>query len=162
MFKSNGYISHPLQKHQKLEKEYNKKCSLLEGVEDCLPSNKRALIEAEKVETTYALIKLDQVDCKNCYEMFKRVVTVVFHFKQLRNFQKLAKQRRWNQTTIRFCIILQGRSFSNYEFIRVSETMILPSRNTLQAYTGKCRGQVGVLSLAIQLITMQTKEMGPK
>ena len=42
-----------LSKHQKLEKEYNKKSSLIEGVEDLLTSIK-ALIEAEKDETTYA------------------------------------------------------------------------------------------------------------
>ncbi len=36
--------------------------------------------------------------------------------------------------------------------------MILPCRNTIQGYTGKCRGQV-VLSLAIQRIVMQVKEM---
>ena len=38
--------------------------------------------------------------------------------------------------------------------------MIIPCRNTLQSYTGKYRGQVGVLSLAIQRIVMQVLEMG--
>ena len=38
--------------------------------------------------------------------------------------------------------------------------MILPCRNTLQSYTGKYRGQVGVLSLVIQRIVMQVLEMG--
>ena len=41
-----------------------------------------------------------------------------------------------------------------------SEFMIIPCRNTLQSYTGKYRGPVGVLSLAIQRIVMQVLEMG--
>ena len=99
----------------------------------------KALIEAEKDETTYALIMLDQVDCRNCYDMF-RVITVVFHFKQLRHFQKPAKRRRWNKTTIRFCIILQGRSSSNYVFIRASEMM------TLQKYPSSLHRQMHMMN----------------
>lgn len=40
--------------------------------------------------------------------------------------------------------------------------MILPCRTTLQSYTGKCQGQVGVQSLAIQRLVMQVQDLDEK
>lgn len=63
---------------------------------------------------------------------------------------------------IRYSIIFHSRSQSTYEFVRNSNIMILPCRNTLQSYTGKCRGQVGVQSLAIQRLVMETEQLTEK
>lgn len=65
---------------------------------------------------------------------------------QLRNFGKL-KTARWNQNTVKHCIIMHAKSAGYYKFLRRLIILHLPCPGTLSAYTGKSLGEVVFPSL---------------
>ena len=77
---------------------------------------------------------------------------------KLCNFGKL-KSARWNQTTLKHCIIMHAKSAGYYKFLRRLRILHLPCQNTLSAYTGKSRGEVGFTSLVEKRILEEVKKL---
>ncbi|EFX77951.1 hypothetical protein DAPPUDRAFT_320826 [Daphnia pulex] len=66
---------------------------------------------------------------------------------QILNFSREKCIIRYHQWTIKYSIILQGRSPTLYEFIRQHNLLTLPTKKTILTYTGKTRGQVGITNV---------------
>jgi hypothetical protein len=60
---------------------------------------------------------------------------------QILNFSREKCRIRYDQWTIKYSIILQGRSPTLYEFIRQHNVL------TILTYTGKTRGQLGITNV---------------
>ncbi|KAH6926076.1 hypothetical protein HPB50_013813 [Hyalomma asiaticum] len=64
-----------------------------------------------------------------------------FIMDQINNSTK--KRATWNETTVRYCIVLRNLSTKAYEYIRSEGLLRLPCRNTLHKYIGTSTGEVG-------------------
>ncbi|KZS02287.1 Uncharacterized protein APZ42_000730, partial [Daphnia magna] len=62
------------------------------------------------------------------------------------NYTKEARCVRYDQWTIKYCIAIQGRSPTIYDFLRQQNLLTLPALNTLYSYTGRTNGSVGITS----------------
>ena len=77
---------------------------------------------------------------------------------QLRNFGKL-KTARWNQNTIKHCIIMHAKSARYYKFLRRLKILHLPCPGTLSAYVGKSLEEVGFTTLVEKRIQEEVKKL---
>ena len=84
-----------------------------------------------------------------------------FNFKVL-NLHKKPSGVRYNQWTIKFSVIIHGRSPSLYALLRDEKILTLPSVNTLLSYTGTSSGKVGMTDPMKRRIKMIADGLDPK
>jgi hypothetical protein len=79
---------------------------------------------------------------------------------QLKNYDKL-KTAKWNQNTIKHCIIMHAKSAGYYKFLRRLKIIHLPcpGRLRLSAYVRKSLGEVGFTSLVEKRIQEEVKKL---
>lgn len=77
---------------------------------------------------------------------------------QLQNYGKKTNAR-WNQYTISHCIIAQSRAPGVYEFLRNSNFLHLPCKDTLRSYTGRSTLETGVSPLVSKRLKFEANQL---
>ena len=88
------------------------------------------------------------------------------YFFQLLNFEKQesedgAKGMRYSQWTLKYAIMMHGRSVSLYEFLREERVLSLPSRQMLYQYCGTSEGEVGISEPTRKRLHMESSALQP-
>ncbi|XP_045031040.1 uncharacterized protein LOC123473779 [Daphnia magna] len=82
-----------------------------------------------------------------------------FLLHQVLNYTKEARCVRYDQWTIKYCIAIQGRSPTIYDFLRQQNLLTLPALNTLYSYTGRTNGSVGITSVNLERLKVLFKTL---